>query len=414
MRYVIALAAMALFALPAKETSMYDRYGGYLAISGKKTGFFHVERIGRRWWIVTPDGHAFLSKGVCHVSYTADHAPTLGYSPYGRATAAKYGSADAWAKATAARMKAWGLNTVGAWSSQEMYVQGLAYAPILNIAASIERDLWLKGGAVDVFSPRFAEGARRVAARECGPRKDDPWVLGYFTDNELRWGADWRSKESLLESFLKMPADAPGRVKAETLMRAHKSEDEPSPEAKAEFQRMVAEEYFRVCKEAIKAADPNHMVIGCRFAGYSPEPVLQGLKGHVDIVSYNDYGFEPPIRNLQRITEITGRPVMITEFSFKARDSGLPNTRGAGMPVDTQKDRAERFQSYVGKLAELPAWVGYHWFEWCDEPKEGRFDGENSNYGLVKIDDAPWEELTQRFAKVNGDLERLRLSGGTN
>ena len=141
--------------------------------------------------------------------------------------------------------------------------------------------------------------------------------------------------------------------------------------------------------------------------------MLQGLKGHVDIVSYNDYGFEPPLKNLERIAEITGRPVMITEFSFKARDSGLPNTRGAGFPVDTQKDRADKFEHYVRKLAAMPAWVGYHWFEWCDEPKEGRFDGENSNYGLVRIDDTPWEELTQRFTRVNARLESWRLASGS-
>ena len=145
----------------------------------------------------------------------------------------------------------------------------------------------------------------------------------------------------------------------------------------------------------------------------SRREMLQGLKGHVDIVSYNDYGFEPPLKNLERIAEITGRPVMITEFSFKARDSGLPNTRGAGFPVDTQKDRADKFEHYVRKLAAMPAWVGYHWFEWCDEPKEGRFDGENSNYGLVRIDDTPWEELTQRFTRVNARLESWRLASGS-
>jgi len=31
--------------------------------------------------------------------------------------------------------------------------------------------------------------------------------------------------------------------------------------------------------------------------------------------------------------------------------------------------------------------VGYYWFVHCDEPKEGRFNGENSNYGVVNIHD---------------------------
>ena len=410
MKLLIAAAALAVLIAAQEATRMtYDRYGGITSVKGSRTGFFHVEKIGDLWWIVTPDGHGFISKGVCHVSYTADHAPTLGYSPYGRVTAAKYGSAKAWAKATAERMKSWGLNTVGAWSSPEMHSQQLAYAPIINVAASIERDLWLKGGVVDVFSPTFAEGAARVAQQQCAPHKDDPWLLGYFTDNELRWGPDWRSKESLLESFLKMPEGAPGRKKAEAFLKERGRTGELTDEDKAGFLKMVAEQYFRVCRDAIRRADPNHMIIGCRFAGYAPQPVLEGLKGYVDIVSYNDYSFEPPVWNLDRIVQITGRPFMITEFSFKAKDSGLPNTKGAGLPVETQKDRADRFEKYVATLAKMPAWVGYHWFEWCDEPKEGRFDGENSNYGLVRIDDTPWEILTERFKTVNARLEALRL-----
>jgi hypothetical protein len=75
--------------------------------------------------------------------------------------------------------------------------------------------------------------------------------------------------------------------------------------------------------------------------------------------------------------------------------------------VETQKDRADGFERYVKGLAALPYCVGFHWFEWCDEPKEGRFDGENSNYGLVRIDDQPWEELTERMRAVNPTLDAL-------
>jgi agarase len=36
--------------------------------------------------------------------------------------------------------------------------------------------------------------------------------------------------------------------------------------------------------------------------------------------------------------------------------------------------------------------VGWHWFEWVDQPAEGRFDGENN--GLVSEQDVPYLELT--------------------
>jgi len=78
--------------------------------------------------------------------------------------------------------------------------------------------------------------------------------------------------------------------------------------------------------------------------------------------------------------------------------------------VPTQRDRADRFEEYVTALMRLPFMVGFHWFEFCDEPAEGRFDGENSNYGLVNIKDEPWEVLVERMARVNPTLEALHAS----
>jgi hypothetical protein len=49
----------------------------------------------------------------------------------------------------------------------------------------------------------------------------------------------------------------------------------------------------------------------------------------------------------------------------------------------------------------LPAAVGYQWFEWCDEPRQGRFDGENSNYGLVNIEDQPYSQFVHEVTDAN-------------
>jgi hypothetical protein len=38
--------------------------------------------------------------------------------------------------------------------------------------------------------------------------------LGWFTDNELRWGPDWRGSDELLTLFLSLPPEGPGRLGA--------------------------------------------------------------------------------------------------------------------------------------------------------------------------------------------------------
>jgi hypothetical protein len=46
----------------------------------------------------------------------------------------------------------------------------------------------------------------------------------------------------------------------------------------------------------------------------------------------------------------------------------------------------------------------------ADQPAEGRFDGENSNFGIVTIDDRVYEDLAQTMASVNREAEQLHAS----
>ena len=42
----------------------WSRYGGWKGRKFNSTGFFRVHHDGKRWWLVDPDGYAFLSAGV--------------------------------------------------------------------------------------------------------------------------------------------------------------------------------------------------------------------------------------------------------------------------------------------------------------------------------------------------------------
>ena len=394
----LALIAAAAFA----QAPEYDRYGGWTKVRGQATGFFHVEQIDGRWWFVTPDGSSFLSKGVCHIT-TATERP--GSPPV------KPDDTAAWAEAAARQLRGWNFNTAAAWSDAEFADAGIVYTAILDLAGGFNPDeLWLHGGVFDVFDATFQATLREVARLRIGKLAANPWLLGYFTDNELRWGSDWRSKDSVLQSYLKLPAQSAGHQRAMAFLaeRSHSAETMTEKDHD-DFLELVAAEYGRLSKEAIRKYDTTHLILGCRFGGYAPEPALRGVGKYFDVISYNNYSPTAPLDMLRRLTAITGRPVMITEFSFKALDSGLPNTKGAAKPVATQSERADGFEKYVTDLATLPGFLGYHWFQYWDQPKEGRaIDGENSNYGVLKLDGTPWPVLTERMKAVNGRLERTR------
>jgi agarase len=123
------------------------------------------------------------------------------------------------------------------------------------------------------------------------------------------------------------------------------------------------------------------------------------------VISFNCYTFDPS--PLIDAYAVTGKPCMITEFAFRGDDVGLPNSMGGGPRVADQAERAASFQRYTRAALSKPNLVGYHWFEHADQPREGRFDGEDCNYGTVNIADDVYAELTGAISEVNAAAEWL-------
>lgn len=443
---------------PAPRT----RWGGIADRRFSPSGFFRVGRHDGVFWLVDPDGGRFLSKGVDTVRFDQDNIKDTARSPYAEACQRKYGSRSAWQTAVARRLAGWGFNTLGSWSDEAVASIGdtqLAMTPNLDLGMSFtwrhndrhrnepERDF------PDIFHPAFVDHIEHRAHERCSQRSGERNILGWYIDNELRWCPDWRGADDLLMLFLNWPGSAPGRIFAIDLLRdrypafeafnaawrtparswseltalphieppcrrkppydrneaAEDTANRADPGRAAimadcdAFLALAAELYFTSTAAAIKAVAPHHLVLGCRFAYPPPRPVIDAAARHVDIVSFNCYGADA--NGALAAYRGAGRPYLIGEFSFRAADSGLPNSEGSGPVVATQAERAAGFRRYVTEALRDPMLVGYHWFEHADQPAEGRFDGENSNFGTVTIDDQVYEELTCAMTAVNTEAE---------
>jgi hypothetical protein len=432
-------------------------------LRGRKSGFFHVERIGGRWWIIDPVGRSFYAVGTDHVNYNAHYCEKLGYAPYHRNVEAKFGSEEKWAASAVERLKRWGFNTLGAGCSPSARHRGLVHTEFLSLGTGFTavsdiapRTTWT--GFPDVFHPRFARWCENEARRTCAPNRGDPWLIGYFLDNELEWFGKNGSDTGLVDETFKKPAEHPAKRALVAFLKKRYPDIAafnrawgarlPDWEALAQsteplvtktaaglkdrrdFMRLIAQRYFAVTTAAILKADPNHMVLGCRFAGYAPPGVIGVAGRYCDIVSVNFYGqvdLERGIstdmpQTMRRYYAEAQRPLMLTEWSFPALDAGLPSQHGAGQRVPTQKDKARCYSIYQRALFSLPFMVGSDYFMWVDEPALGISSTfpEDSNYGLVDVNDNAWPELTQTAARVNrmalalhgGDTAELRVEIG--
>src|SRR5262249_20236004 len=93
-------------------------------------------------------------------------------------------------------------------------------------------------------------------------------------------------------------------------------------------------------------------------------------------------------------------PIIIAEYSFRAADAGVPNSYPPIYPTyATQTDRADAYSAFIGPVYRASWIVGDEWFEYTDEPPGGRFDGEDSDFGVVSTADNPWSVLLARMTQ---------------
>jgi hypothetical protein len=428
-----------------------DSWGGDTRVEREATGFFRTDKLCERWWIISPDGHPMWSLGVNTINPNGDRDGETGERLYQEAVDSIYGSDEAWAEAATARLRSWGFNTTGAWSSHELTQPWMAATPILYIAGYD----WLDGTRSDWFDPAWPQSVQ-ASAEALAADADDPAILGWFLDNEISWGPDWRGLDTLLQAYLAMGAEAPGKAVAVDFLLEQLGElddvnaalgtDFPDREAmlaatdgwdsldhdssdteralSSAFLAMAAEHYFSTVASAIRDHDPNHMLLGNREVSVLTRvEVYEAAARHMDILSINNYRFVDgiaegaldlsggvdPSDGFSTLAAQVDMPMLISEFGFRAADSGLPNSWPFFYPTyDTQTERAEAFEDYAREHQAKPWVVGYHWFEWVDQPQGGReMDGEDNNWGVVNEADEVYEELTQRMTTVNaavGDL----------
>ncbi len=428
--FLVLIIPFSVFA--ATTETEYDKIGGWKAVTAEPRLYFYVRHIDGIWWFINPAGNAFLSKGVSKITFTGDFCPALGYYPYWRMTMGKYKQTPSWAEAVLQNLKRWNLNTIGINSTPVLRDEAFPYTVVLDIANKTGGDLQ-HGIFPNVFEEDFKRNLKRLVKRECKPLRDSIYLLGYYSDMELVLGESWQNRISLLRGYLRMPQQSAGFQGAmKFLKQRYKTIDdlntawgldlarfhdiqqhlqsvtiEQRRTDERDFLEYVSTRYFQLCHDAIQEADPNHLFFGCPLTGTSPEPVLNALRGFADVIGYRSDHQTPPRSELIRIFQVTNRPVMISEFSFKAMDSGLPNSVGRGSALETQSERAKAFHSYVSDLAAMPFVVGYHWRQYTDQPKQGTTTGENNNYGLVTVNDEPYELLTREMHTTNKTLDRI-------
>jgi len=439
----------------------WNEYGGWEnGPQLKATGRFRIEKYNGKWWFVDPSGKLFWSQGLDCVEFgTQSQTRITGCEEYfsylpeeGSKEAELYNSrltgnqtnkmlsfhalnlfrkyGESWKEISNERihqrMRSWGMNTIANWSDRNIYLQRKTpYVLTVNTKRT--------GEIADPYAHGFQEDLENLL-RSKKDDLQDPWSLGVFVDNELKWGVKWADKipEYIQVASENQPAK---QVYADRIKEKYKSIDklneawgtsfddwkeflkndrvipEAAPDMR-EFMKEFTSRYYASCRDAVRKVAPDLLYLGCRmdFHLYPEDTSLNYIikiaSKYCDVVSFNRYRY-----TCSELVPPDGGdyPIIIGEFHFGSLETGLlqPGLRYAADPVE----RAEFYEFYVKSALTNPYIVGTHWFQLADQAVTGRPDGENYQAGFLTSGDVPQQEIIEKVRSIGYNMYQIRSNG---
>lgn len=384
------------------------RFGGLASNRKEGAGFFHVEKLGDRWWMIDPDGGRFVFSGVCSVKPEDEFDAKV---PFERL----YGSKNVWADKTLENFRAMGFHGIGGFSDHEtlrLASQPMPYTVTLNLMSSFAKSLTLTRQAsghagydldcLPVFHPDFEKHCLLQCMERLSTMKEDPWLVGVFSDNEMPIAKD------MLDRMLKLDDSKKGYANMKTAAEAFMvGKGKISDDLRRQFVEKVYDIYFCLTTKAIRRVLPHHMCLGSRFHGpaVNSSAAWAAAGRWCDVISINYYNvWTPKKEHLDQWIKWSGKPCLITEFYAKGADSGMGNTTGAGWLVKTQAERGAFYHNFTLALLESKSCVGWSWFKYMDnDPSDPKTDPSNkdSNKGMFNAHYEPYLPLLDAMKELN-------------
>jgi len=449
------LAAPLAVAVPARR----DPYGGWLGVRFEPSGYFRLEK-KHRWWMVTPEGHAFLGFGLNHAM------PPLLRRPECVAHWAKQFGVEnpsdpkqfleGFRKKLATDLAALGMNHLGVHSSTRELPRG--FAPYLHTARFVDICHYMTPAERefhDAFAPEFEAHCDRVAQAEVLPRVDDAWLMGYFmTDGPIFtdldaaprsnniYGAVRRGLPTWPRVLRNLGAESPGKRAYTAAMRERygnevarfnrtygttfdswqalerttgwRPETDPHNTAEREdnvaFLGRVVDRYYTVAVAAIRRYDRHHLIVGDKLNGNTdPQDAIVKLAAqHMDLIFYQMYGYweeQKPL--LDRWSRLTGKPMFNGDSSYAVPYDDMPNPYGPH--CRDQQERARRFREFGENAFARPDFVGWSWCGWIDGLKSHQKEKQHS--GLQDPWGRYYRPLTDAMAAFSARMYDIARGG---
>lgn len=441
----------------------HDRWGGNPDLkvadirSSNTEGFWRTGKVGSRWYFVNPDGNATVLHGVNGVNPDPARDGTTVETQYWYNTNFG-GSVRNWAEYAGNILGKYAFNFFNVSPRRAKYYWDYMTDESTEILRSpegtiengqVETLYLLRSFAWDyysnygislpdseynkfilLFNPKYLDYIEALALEATAPFKDSKNIVGYYIDNELPFNSyqdRYPLKGIELEHFLTLKDRFTDEFKgpreyAEKFMRDRGVEPVKENITKAlrdEFRYEVARYYYKTTAEAIRKADPNHLVLGSRLFDSSMynEWTVKACAEYCDAVSVNYYNYWQPTEEYcrQKLGTWIDKPFIVTEFYVKDENASYgtvpyENLEGAGWIVRNQKARGYYYQNFCIRLLEMGNCAGWMWFEFMDNygsAVSGGTQWTGSNKGIVSARFEPYEECLELMLQLHLNIYNI-------
>jgi hypothetical protein len=344
----------------AKEIDeKFDSYGGNREIQGTVTGFFHLEEIDGRHFLITPEGHGYRALGINH---------------FHMMTSKDYDS-------VIRKIREWGFNA-GCYQGPRWMWDRCPYTKGVNLVPTSPYRPDSYFGFRDVFDSEFLADLAEMIRNIVEPQRRNPFLIGYFWTDIGVWKRD-RKGETWISFYRSLPADSAGGQIWRKWTAEHPDADEH------EFLSVIAKQLFASANQMIRKFDENHLILGERWHEIDmPDHVVRASLPYVDAISVQPTSWEFNDQFFEKLYNDYGKPIYIADHVSSFATKEHPVTMGQA--ARTPEDYVAYYERYVTAALSRPYLIGYNKCQYQDQLlpdgmlKQGLLRRDGRPYAVVE------------------------------
>ena len=426
-----------------------DIYGGLKNINFEPTGFFRTQHDGNRWWLVTPEGNAFISFGINHYHsswWAQDHNRDFWVDQFNAKEPNDINWNEGFKKEALNDLKRLGINTLGVHTDASMLTEppGEALFPYVAKYTPLKLSHYLnpkKELYMDIFSESFKKICDTTAKESVKPYANDPMIIGFcmsdcpiFTDDEARhfgsttWprqirnmGGDSPGKKvyvDLLSKKYRRIKDFNTTYQTEfrswdQLLNAKSWSEDTYPKNDQEkddnqrFLFLCINEYYKRAKESFKKYNPNHLFLGDKINGNTDglDSVLKVTSRYTDLVNFQYYGdLQEHKTSMERWSKLKtfDQPILNGDSAFTVPTETMPNPYGPH--YTSQKQRAAMTIQYIKDSLIRKDYVGWHMCGIIDTISTMPSKELSQHQGLMTIKGEYYFEMEEAVMEISNNI----------